>query len=63
MGSARLMAPGLSREANPRAQKADKPRPIGLRALWLIDLKSWVFTISELLCFLGALADDRFCEY
>ena len=52
------MGPRLFRKANPGAQQAGEPRATGLRALWLIDLKSWVLTISELLYFLGALADE-----
>ena len=56
-------APWAFQEANPRAQHPNGPRPIGLRAVWLIDLKSWVLTISELICFLCALEDETFCEY
>ena len=50
-------------EANPGAQQPDGPRPIGLRALWLIDPKGLVFNTSELIYFLGALADETPCEY
>ena len=59
MGSTRLMDPRLFRKANPRAQRADEPRPIGLRTLWLAP-RGWLLTIKELLCLLGALADERF---
>ena len=63
LGSTRLMGPVPFRKANPGAQQSEGPRPIGLRALWLIDPKSWVLTISELICFLGSLADETFYEY
>ena len=55
--------PGPFQKANLRAQQAGGPKPIGLRALWLIDPKSWVLTISELLYCLGALTNETFCEY
>ena len=48
-------------KANPRAHHPDRPRPIGLRALWLVDPKSLVFTISD--CFLGVLEDETFSKY
>ena len=57
------MHPGPFLEANPRAQQPNGPRPIGLRALWLIDPKGQVFNANELICFLGALADETPCEY
>ena len=47
-------APWAVLRGNPWAQQPDRPRPIGLRALWSIDPKSRVFTIGEL----GFLADE-----
>ena len=43
------------RKANRGAQQPGGPRPIELWARWLIDPKSWVLTISELMCVLDAL--------
>ena len=54
---------GLFQKTNPGAHHPDESRPIGLRALWLVDPKSWVLTISELICFLCALENEMFCEY
>ena len=48
---------------NPGAHQPDDSRPTGLRALWLVEPKSWVLTISELICFLCALEDETFCVY
>ena len=50
-------------EANPGSQQPNGPRPIGLRALWLIDPKGQEINANELICFLGALADETPCEY
>ena len=50
-------------EANPGAQQPDGLRPIGLRALWLIDQRSQVLNANELIYFLGALEDETACEY
>ena len=57
------MHPGPLLEANLGAQQTDGPRPLGLRALWLLDPKSQVFNANELICFLGDLADETPCEY
>ena len=40
LGSARLICPRLFQKASPGAQQVGGSRAIGLRALWLIDLKS-----------------------
>ena len=50
------------RKANRGAQQPARPKPIELWAWWLIDPKSWVLTISELMRVLDALEDETYCE-
>ena len=57
------MHPGSLLEVNPRAQQPDEPRPIRLKALWLIDPRGQVLNENELIYFLGALVDETPCEY
>ena len=57
------MHPRSFLEANPGAQQPNGPRPIGLRALWLIDPKGQEITANELICFLGAITYETPCEY
>ena len=57
------MGPKPFQKANLGTQQSDGPMSIGLTALWLIDPKSWMLTINELIFFLGALVDEMFCEY
>ena len=54
---------GLFLKENPGVQQPNGPRPIRLWALWFIDPKGRVFNTSELICFLGALADETPYEY
>ena len=55
--------PGPFRKANRRAQQLGGPRPRELWLQWLIDLKSWVLTISELTHILDALKVETYYEY
>ena len=57
------MHPRSLLEVNPRAQQPDGPKPIGLKALWLIDPRGQVLNANELIYFLGALVDEMPCEY
>ena len=51
------------RKANRGAQQPGRLRPIEQWARWLIDPKSWVLTISELMCLLDAQEDKMSYEY
>ena len=62
-GLCTINEPEPFRKANPRARRLGGVRPTGLRALWLMDLKSWVLPISEIICFLVALEYETFSKY
>ena len=51
------------RKENQGTQQPGGPKPIELWARWLIDLKSWVLTISLLMRVLNALEDETYYEY